>query len=98
MTHGQAILAATLAMFVAGFAVPSVRANELADLRANNLLLQQKIDQARALNGEAPPPAASDGQNSLQGNFPGSFRIPGTETSVRIGGNVTATVHDSLGR
>jgi type II secretory pathway pseudopilin PulG len=95
MTQGRAVLAAATAVLLVGSAAS---ADELADLRANNLLLQQKIDQARALNGEAPAPSGPDGQNSLQGSFPGSFRVPGTETSVRVGGNVTATVHDSLGR
>jgi hypothetical protein len=63
-------------------------------MRANDVLLQQKLDQARALNGAVP----ADGEGSLQGSFPGSFRVPGTKTSVRVGGNVTATFHDSLGR
>jgi type II secretory pathway pseudopilin PulG len=97
MTRGHAILAAAAAMLVAGLAVPAARADELSDLRANNLLLQQKLDQARALDG-ARPPSAEDGQSSLHGSFPGSFRVPGTQTSVRVGGNVTETVHDSLGR
>jgi hypothetical protein len=85
-------LAGASAILLAGACI--ARADELSDLRANNLLLQQKIDQARAANGEAP----EDAPASLQGSFPRSFRIPGTETSVRIGGNVTATVHDSLER
>jgi hypothetical protein len=101
MTRGQAVLAGMLAILLAGL-VGSVgfgaRGDELSDLRANNLLLQQKIDQARALNGDAPAPSAQGGQNSLQGSFPGSFRVPGSDTSVRVGGNVTATAHDSLGR
>jgi type II secretory pathway pseudopilin PulG len=98
MTRGQAVLAFASAILLAGAVAAAARADELSDLRANNLLLQQKIDQARALNGDAPAPSAPDGQGSLQGSFPGSFRIPGTQTSVRVGGNVTETVHDSLGR
>jgi len=92
----RVVLAGASVLLVAGLGLYPARADELSDMRANNLLLQQKIDQAHALNGDAP--AAEDGQGSLQGSFPGSFRIPGTETSVRVGGNVTATVHDSLGR
>lgn len=95
MTGGRAVLAAASAMLVAGV-ISFARADELSDLRANNVLLQQKIDQARAFNGEAP--FAQDGRRSMHGSFPRSFRIPGTETSVRISGNVTATVHDTLGR
>lgn len=96
MTLGRTVLALMLAtILIAGARL--AHADELSDLRANNVLLQQKIDQARALNG-APSPAAQDGGSSLQGSFPRSFRIPGTETSVRVGGNITATVHDSLER
>jgi type II secretory pathway pseudopilin PulG len=98
MTRGQAILAGAAAILVASAVPFAARADELSDLRANSLLLQQKIDQARALNGDAPAASAPDGQSSLQGGFPGSFRVPGTETSVRVGGNVTAIAHDSLGR
>ncbi|HEY1796342.1 MAG TPA: hypothetical protein VGG57_09500 [Stellaceae bacterium] len=97
MTGGQAVLAVASAILVAGV-IPLARADELSDLRANNVLLQQKIDQARALNGDAPSPSGEGGPGSLQGSFPGSFRIPGTQTSVRVGGNVTATAHDSLER
>jgi type II secretory pathway pseudopilin PulG len=97
MTKGMAVLAGAAAIFIAGGGLAIARADELSDMRANDVLLQQKIDQARALNGDVPPPA-EDGRGSRQGSFPRSFRIPGTETSVRIGGDVTATVHDSLGR
>jgi type II secretory pathway pseudopilin PulG len=97
MTKGMAVLAGMSAMLIAGVGLTVAQADELSDMRANNVLLQQKIDQARALNGDVPPPA-ENGQGPMQGSFPQSFRIPGTETSVRIGGNVTATVHDSLGR
>jgi hypothetical protein len=98
MTRGQAVLAGASAILLAGIGLSAARADELSDLRANNLLLQQKVDRAHALSGDAPAPSGEDGQGSLQGSFPGSFRIPGTQTSVRVGGNVTATVHDSLGR
>ncbi len=97
MTKGMAVLAGASAMLIVGVAVTIARADELSEMRANDVLLQQKLDQARAFNGDASPPA-EDGQGSLQGSFPRSFRIPGTETSVRVGGSVTATVHDSLGR
>lgn len=96
MTRGLAVLAAA-SVLMAGVGFTIAHADELSDMRANNVLLQQKIDQARALNGDMPPPAA-DGQGAPLGSFPRSFRIPGTETSVRVGGNLTATIHDSLGR
>ncbi len=74
--------------------VPSAKADELSDLRANNQLLQQKLDQVAQLPSSAgmypggpPNPAATTGATG--GSFPRSFLIPGTDTSIRIGGNIT---------
>jgi len=75
-------------------------ADEIADLRANQQLLQQRIDQlAQATTGAAnpgagtyiAPGAANPGAQapSLGGSFPRSFLIPGTDTSIRIGGVIT---------
>ncbi|MGH7095786.1 MAG: hypothetical protein ACREFB_19935 [Stellaceae bacterium] len=74
----------------------TARADELSDLRANSELLAQKLAQARALNGDPAPPPHDAAKTPLQGSFPGSFLIPGTRTSVRIGGNVTTIGHDTL--
>src|SRR6516164_4823474 len=75
--------------------LPAVSADELADLRANQELLQKRIDQL----SQAPPPGAPGpyvpgfGPESrptaapvTTGSFPRSFLIPGTDTSLRIGG------------
>jgi hypothetical protein len=62
----------------------SAGADELADLKANQELLKQRIDQL-ALG--APNPVAP-GSTSLAGSFPRSFLIPGTNTSLAIGGYV----------
>src|SRR5438094_149958 len=75
--------------------LPAARSDELADLRANQELLQKRIDQL----SQAPPPAAPGpyvpgfGPETrpaktpvTTGSFPRSFLIPGTETSLRIGG------------
>ena len=75
---------------------PSAKADELADLRANQQLLQQRLDQlAQAvpspvggLYGGGPPSAVA-GQPSIAGSFPRSFLIPGTDTSIRIGGRIS---------
>src|SRR5215472_4974955 len=83
--------------------LPEVNADELADLRANQELLQRRIDQL----AQAQPPApggtpgggiagsmgaqAIPGQSIVGGSFPRSFLIPGTETSIRIGGYVDLT-------
>ncbi|HEY3912550.1 MAG TPA: DcaP family trimeric outer membrane transporter [Stellaceae bacterium] len=88
---------------------PDARADELADLRANQQVLQQRIDQlAQAQAQQLPetkaypglpgalgtPPAA--GAALLGGSFPRSFLIPGTDTSIRVGGFVDITALDFL--
>src|SRR5436190_14982610 len=67
-------------------ALPSARADELADLRANQELLQRRVDQLAQL----PPPAFPEGPraSSFAGSFPRSWLLPGTETSMKIGGNI----------
>src|SRR5271165_6937774 len=72
----------------------SARADELADLRANQELLQQRIDQISqgAVPGQYVPgfgpetQAKPGGIPVVGGSFPRSFLIPGTDTSLRIGG------------
>jgi hypothetical protein len=65
------------------------RADELADLRANNQLLQQRLDQ---LSQTRDKPEPAPGAGLAAGSFPRSFLIPGTDTSVRVGGSVTGIV------
>jgi hypothetical protein len=89
--------------FLAG--PPAARADELADLRANQELLQKRIDQlSQAAPGSVPipgqyvpgygPPTGAAGPNQpvVSGSFPRSFLVPGTDTSLRVGGfaNVVA--------
>jgi hypothetical protein len=74
--------------------LPAASADELADLRANQELLKRRIDQLAQLPatkafpgtpgamGTQPAPGAA----LLGGSFPRSFLIPGTETSIRVGG------------
>jgi hypothetical protein len=54
-----------------------------------NELLQQRLDQL-SQSRDKPDPAA--GAGLTEGSFPRSFLIPGTDTSLRIGGSVTGTV------
>jgi hypothetical protein len=83
---------------------PASSADELADLRANQELLQKRIDQlSQAAPGSVPipgqyvpgygPPTGAPGPNQpvTSGSFPRSFLIPGTDTSLRIGGFVNVT-------
>jgi len=81
---------------------PAARADELADLRANQELLQQRIDQLSQAPPGAPAPfvpgfgpetqAKPGGIPVVGGSFPRSFLIPGTDTSIRIGGFANASV------
>jgi hypothetical protein len=67
--------------------LPRAQADELSELKANQQLLQQRIEQLQeqlALGAKPVPPGAP----SLAGSFPRSFLIPGTNTSIAIGGYV----------
>jgi hypothetical protein len=79
-------------------------ADELADLRTNQELLQRRIDQlaqAQELHAPGGTPGggiagamgaqAIPGQSIVGGSFPRSFLIPGTETSIRVGGFIDLT-------
>ena len=79
--------------------LPAANADELADLRANQELLQRRIDQL-AQNPPGPSIAvpgaygtqAVPGQPMAGGSFPRSFLIPGTDTSIRVGGFIDETL------
>jgi hypothetical protein len=63
--------------------------NELNQLRANQQLLQQRLDQLEQIAQVGPAhPQLPPGTPSLAGSFPRSFLIPGTDTSIEIGGQV----------
>jgi DcaP outer membrane protein/Porin subfamily len=95
-------LSAALALLTG---LPAASADELADLRANQELLQQRIDQlSQAAPGSVPipgqyvpgygPPTGPSGPNQpvVSGSFPRSFLVPGTDTSLRIGGFANGSV------
>jgi len=74
-------------------ALPSAKADELADLRANQELLQRRIDQlAQAGPAAFPPGGGGPGGPVMSGSFPRSFVIPGTEVSLRVGGQGVGSV------
>jgi Porin subfamily len=91
-------LTATIALLTG---LPAANADELADLRANQELLQRRIDQlaqgaipeTRIAPGIAGPMGtqAVPGQPIIGGSFPRSFLIPGTDTSIRVGGFIDLT-------
>ena len=85
------------------------KADEMADLRANQQLLQQRIDQLAQAQAQALPQTkaypgpggamgarAIPGQPLAGGSFPRSFLIPGTDTSIRVGGFVDFTALEFL--
>jgi hypothetical protein len=79
--------------------LPAAKADELTDLRANQELLQRRIEQLAqetkqypggaggTVMGTAPAPGAP----IIGGSFPRSFLIPGTDTSIRVGGFIDLT-------
>src|SRR5215813_7102180 len=89
-------LTATIALLTG---LPAASADELADLRANQELQQRRIDQLAQLPerkaypgvpgamGTEPTPGAA----MVGGSFPRSFLIPGTDTSIRVGGFIDLT-------
>ncbi|HEX3863493.1 MAG TPA: porin [Stellaceae bacterium] len=96
---GFTISAITACLLAAPLIVgPKVaRADELSDLRANQQLLQRRLDQLAQAKvpgnpfGVGGPPGPSSVQ-MMGGSFPRSFLIPGTDTSIRIGGEVTEVI------
>src|SRR5271163_5073136 len=95
--YSVAAIGGPIAVFSLLTGSPAARADELADLRANQELLQQRIDQlSQAPPGAVPGPyvpgfgpetqAKPGGVPVVGGSFPRSFLIPGTDTSLRIGG------------
>ena len=74
-------------------AQPAAKADQVSDLRANNELLQRRLDQlAQArIPGDPYGVTARPGPTTVQmmgGSFPRSFLIPGTDTSIRVGGEI----------
>src|SRR5690348_6725394 len=92
-------LTATIALLTG---LPAANADELADLRANQELLQRRIDQlaqaalpeTKAYPGVPGALGAQPipGQAIIGGSFPRSFLIPGTDTSIRVGGLIDITL------
>ena len=86
-------------LVIAGLAAAAAIANyrpavagELNDLNSSKSQIQSRIDQLAApQSGDQPnPPPAADVPNGA-GSFPRSSLIPGTDTSVRVGGSVDET-------
>jgi hypothetical protein len=83
----NAAITAVLGAVISVVALPAAKADELADLRANQELLQQRLDQL----AQAGPSSGPSGPIGV-GSFPRSFLIPGTDTSLRLGGQGVGSV------
>ena len=76
--------------------MPAARAEDTIDLRVNSELIQSRIDQLvqseqLAQVGDAGAKSSPD-TTVRGGSFPRSFVIPGTDTSLRVGGEVRLSV------
>jgi hypothetical protein len=81
----------------ASTAAPAAATDELSQLRANQQLLQQRLDQLEQIAQVGPAhPELPPGTPSIAGSFPRSFLIPGTDTSIQIGGFVEFDALDNL--
>jgi hypothetical protein len=91
---GTAAAIGGFAAFAMLSGVPNAKADEVSDLRANNELLQQRLDQLAQIGNVGPSRLFSADEKAnieaaTAGSFPRSFLIPGTDTSIRVGGNIT---------
>jgi hypothetical protein len=88
-----AALSALLAAAIAGSA-PSALAQSAAELRSQIEALQRKVDELerKQQSAESRPAAAAPANAVTGGDIPGSFKLPGTDTSIKIGGYVKADV------
>src|SRR5437762_8823853 len=82
----------TLPIFALTTGLSVAHADELADLRANQELLQRRVDQLAQAGPAAFPAPPGPGGPVLTGSFPRSFVIPGTEVSLRVGGQGVGSV------
>jgi len=84
------VIGRSLPAIVLATGLSAARADELADLRANQELLQRRIDQLAQV--PSSPPLTGSGGPVLAGRFPRSFAIPGTDVSLRVGGQGVGSV------
>lgn len=87
----SAIAAAVLLTFAPGL-VTNAAAGELDDLKRQIELLTKKIESIEAKQKAAPAPSAAAVPANVvtSGSVPGSIKIPGSDTSFRVSGQVKA--------
>src|SRR5437763_6265951 len=75
----------------------AAQADELSQAKAKDEALQQRVDQLAQIPAPGAvypggPAAPSAGAGIVGGSFPRSFLIPGTDTSIRVGGEIRTTL------
>ncbi len=89
------------AMIAGTMSIPAF-GSELDELKAAVRQLQQRIEQLenqQKVQAAKPPQAAETAKPVMAGSMPGSFQIPGTDTSLKIYGNVRVdATYDFAGR
>src|SRR5438045_9069739 len=81
----------SLPVFVLATGLSTARADEIGDLRANQELLQRRIDKLAQVPPPAPPPGGPGGPVTA-GSLPRSFVVPHAEGSLRFGGEVVGAL------
>jgi hypothetical protein len=95
--RSSALILAALGVASAMFAdLARAGADELNDLRADQARINSRIDQiAKPSSPQTDDRPTLDtptpGGTTAAGSFPRSFVIPGTDTSVRVGGFIDGT-------
>lgn len=88
MTRGSGMLRAAVAVAAIGFAA-AARADSIEALKAQVETLSKKVGELEQDNAaRAARPAAGAAGAVTGGATPGSFRLPGSDTSVTLGGYV----------
>ena len=92
MTRGSGMLRAAVAVAALGFAA-AARADSIEALKAQVETLSKKVGELEQDNAaRAARPAAGAAGAVTGGATPGSFRLPGSDTSVTLGGSTRSSV------
>jgi hypothetical protein len=94
ISRARVVGCSLVAMLALHAAASSASADELSELRGDSELLQQRLDEinrVQAARASAASDAGAGAPNAVTGaGFPRSFLLPGTDTSVSVGGDVKA--------
>jgi len=107
MRSAPAVICGSLAVLALLAWPPGGNADELSNLRADSARLQQRIAEINRVRAGAASTAGSGTGGTADapvatgvvgGDFPRSFLIPGTDTSVSVGGSVNENMGWTAGR